>query len=231
MGICLADLPCNWGKLPCCLAALHLPWPEPWPSGGSCDWLLRFPDSAASAAAQASAAAPTAVRAARAARSAGGSASAARLRATCAAPGLALPHVLRRSYGDAVSALHGSRERVKFGARRFSVPYTKDLLPLSIFWLSDHVRQRPSCDAEPAVGVLAGPKTARWRTSLGGGASSPLVPTTSSRDRLFSAAGCACALARTAQVYSRRESVFVVGKRTQHFVWLRFGARKDGPSP
>ena len=87
-------------------------------SGGSCDWLLRFPDSAA----------PTTARAARAARSAGGSASAARLRATCAAPGLALPHVLRRSYGDAVSALHGSRGRVKFGARRFSVPYTKDLL-------------------------------------------------------------------------------------------------------
>ena len=59
--------------------------------------------------------------------------------------------------------------------------------------------QRPSCDAEPAVGVLAGPKTARWRTSLGGGGSSPLVPATSSRDRLFSAASCTCALARAAQ--------------------------------
>ena len=34
MGICLADLPCNWGKLPCCLAALHLPWPEPWSGAG-----------------------------------------------------------------------------------------------------------------------------------------------------------------------------------------------------
>ena len=101
-------------------------------SGGSCDWLLRFPDSAASAAAQASAAAPTAARAARAACSASGSASAARLRATCAAPGLVPPHVLRRSYGDAVSALHGSRGRVKFGARRFSVPYTKDLLTKNI---------------------------------------------------------------------------------------------------